>query len=73
MTSTIQRLPFGRIEMKVCHEMRRCLLFITSTTILKIIVVCHSRLFEAVVFSVLRSVVFCSAEASDGIYHVKYN
>ena len=30
MTSTVQRLPFGRNEMKVCHETRRCLLFITS-------------------------------------------
>ena len=30
MTSTVQRLPFGRNKMKVCHETRRCLLFNTS-------------------------------------------
>ena len=30
MTSTVQRLPLGRNEMKVCHETRRCLLFNTS-------------------------------------------
>ena len=30
MTSTVQRLPFGRNEIKVCHETRRCLQFITS-------------------------------------------
>ena len=33
MTSTIQRLPLGRNEIKVCHEMRSCLLFITSNAI----------------------------------------
>ena len=30
MTSTVQRLPFGRNEIKVCHETRRCLQLITS-------------------------------------------
>ena len=30
MTSTVQRLPLGRNEIKVCHETRRCLQFITS-------------------------------------------
>jgi len=29
MTSTIQRLPSGRNEIKVCHEIRSCLLSIT--------------------------------------------
>ena len=74
MISTIQRLPFRRNEIKVCHEMRICLLFIRSNAIIRIIFVSHSRFVEVVGASFPRMAVFCSdgtAEASDGMYNVK--
>jgi len=56
--------------------MRICLLFIRSNAIIRIIFVSHSRFVEVVGASFPRMAVFCSdgtAEASDGMYNVKYN